>query len=60
MTDSILLVTGTSTGIGLATAVAAARNGFTVVATMRDLAKSDALRDAARARASTSTSSRST
>jgi len=47
VTDSILLVTGTSTGIGLATAVAAARNGFTVVATMRDLAKSDALRNAA-------------
>lgn len=47
MTDSILLVTGTSTGIGLATAIAAARNGFTVVATMRDLAKSDALRSAA-------------
>ncbi|WP_374010102.1 SDR family oxidoreductase [Leifsonia sp. LS-T14] len=47
MTDSILLVTGTSTGIGRATAIAAARNGFTVVATMRDLAKSDALRTAA-------------
>jgi NAD(P)-dependent dehydrogenase (short-subunit alcohol dehydrogenase family) len=47
VTESILLVTGTSTGIGLATAVAAARNGFTVVATMRDLSKSDALRSAA-------------
>ncbi|MGO4300667.1 SDR family oxidoreductase [Leifsonia sp. RAF41] len=47
MTESILLVTGTSTGIGLATAIAAARTGFTVVATMRDLAKSDALRAAA-------------
>lgn len=47
MTESILLVTGTSSGIGLATAIAAARTGFTVVATMRDLAKSDALRAAA-------------
>ena len=32
-----LLITGTSSGIGLATAVAAARAGFTTVATMRDL-----------------------
>ncbi|MGO4536753.1 SDR family oxidoreductase [Leifsonia sp. 2MCAF36] len=47
MTEPILLVTGTSSGIGLTTAVAAARAGFTVVATMRDLAKSDSLRSAA-------------
>lgn len=47
MTESILLVTGTSSGIGLATSVAAARNGFTVVATIRDLGKADALRSAA-------------
>lgn len=47
MTESILLVTGTSSGIGLATAVAAARNGFTVVATMRDLGRAGALRAAA-------------
>jgi len=43
VTESILLVTGTSSGIGLATAVAAARHGFTVVATMRDLGKASAL-----------------
>ncbi|WP_241704992.1 SDR family NAD(P)-dependent oxidoreductase [Leifsonia shinshuensis] len=47
MTQSILLITGTSSGIGLASAVAAARAGFTVVATMRDLNRADALRDAA-------------
>src|SRR5947199_10192842 len=33
----IALVTGTSSGIGLGTAVALARAGFTVVATMRNL-----------------------
>ncbi|CAM5519748.1 SDR family NAD(P)-dependent oxidoreductase [Leifsonia shinshuensis] len=49
MTESILLVTGTSSGIGLATAVAAARHGFTVVATMRDLGKASALQEAASA-----------
>ncbi|MGH3655252.1 MAG: SDR family NAD(P)-dependent oxidoreductase [Micromonosporaceae bacterium] len=42
-----VLITGTSSGIGLATAVAAARAGFTTVATMRDLARADALREAA-------------
>ena len=47
MTESILLVSGTSSGIGLATAVAAARHGFTVVATMRDLGKASALQAAA-------------
>ncbi|WP_223694475.1 SDR family oxidoreductase [Leifsonia poae] len=48
MTASVLLITGTSTGIGRATAVAAARAGHTVVATMRDLAKRGPLDDAAR------------
>ncbi|MCP2322742.1 NAD(P)-dependent dehydrogenase (short-subunit alcohol dehydrogenase family) [Hamadaea flava] len=43
----IVLVTGCSTGIGLHTAVAAAQAGWTVVATMRDLSRQDALLDAA-------------
>ena len=48
MNESIVLITGTSSGIGLATAVAAASNGATVVATMRDVAKAGPLQDAAR------------
>ena len=44
-----VLITGTSTGIGLAAAVAAARRGWTVVATMRDPEKAGALRQAAEA-----------
>ena len=48
MVQPILLITGTSTGIGLATAVAAARAGFRVVATMRDTAKGALLHAAAR------------
>jgi NAD(P)-dependent dehydrogenase (short-subunit alcohol dehydrogenase family) len=48
MVQPILLITGTSTGIGLATAVAAARAGFRVVATMRDTAKGGLLHAAAR------------
>ncbi|MGW1199767.1 SDR family NAD(P)-dependent oxidoreductase [Streptomyces sp. NPDC002536] len=46
-TARTVLITGTSSGIGLATAVAAARAGWTVVATMRDTAKAGALRTAA-------------
>jgi NAD(P)-dependent dehydrogenase (short-subunit alcohol dehydrogenase family) len=42
-----VLITGTSSGIGLASAVQAARAGLTVVATMRDVGKADALREAA-------------
>jgi NAD(P)-dependent dehydrogenase (short-subunit alcohol dehydrogenase family) len=42
-----VLVTGTSSGIGLAIAVAAARAGFATVATMRDLGRAGALREAA-------------
>ena len=45
----IALVTGTSTGIGLSTALHLARNGYRVVATMRNLAKAGPLQDAARA-----------
>ncbi|MBV6699124.1 SDR family NAD(P)-dependent oxidoreductase [Kitasatospora aureofaciens] len=40
----IVLITGTSSGIGLAAAVAAAREGFRVVATMRDTGRAEALR----------------
>lgn len=43
----VVLVTGASSGIGLASSVALARAGWQVVATMRDLRKSAALRDAA-------------
>ncbi len=42
-----VLVTGTSSGIGLATAVGAAVADWTVIATMRDVAKADRLRTAA-------------
>jgi NAD(P)-dependent dehydrogenase (short-subunit alcohol dehydrogenase family) len=43
----VTVVTGTSTGIGLETAVHLARNGYRVHAGMRNLAKADALREAA-------------
>lgn len=46
MTQTVL-ITGTSSGIGLATAITAARAGFRTVATMRDLSRAQALRDAA-------------
>lgn len=44
----LVLITGCSTGIGLATAVTAAKAGFTTVATVRDLKKAQALRDSAK------------
>ncbi|MET8697910.1 SDR family NAD(P)-dependent oxidoreductase [Kitasatospora sp. NPDC004723] len=47
--DRIVLITGTSSGIGLAAAVAAARAGFRVIATMRDTGRSGALLKAAEA-----------
>ncbi|WP_349866017.1 SDR family NAD(P)-dependent oxidoreductase [Leifsonia sp. WHRI 6310E] len=43
----VAVVTGTSTGIGLETAVALARGGWDVVATVRDVSRADRLRDAA-------------
>jgi len=46
MTDSVL-VTGTSTGLGLETAVYLAERGFEVYASMRDLGRRGALDDAA-------------
>jgi NAD(P)-dependent dehydrogenase (short-subunit alcohol dehydrogenase family) len=44
----IALVTGTSSGIGLSTAVLLAKSGYTVVATLRNLEKAGALRERAR------------
>ncbi|MFF9155017.1 SDR family NAD(P)-dependent oxidoreductase [Streptomyces sp. NPDC014846] len=46
-TDRTVLITGTSSGIGLAAAVAAARAGWRTVATLRDTTRADALRKAA-------------
>ena len=43
-TPRTLLVTGTSSGIGLSTAVLAAKSGWQVVATLRDPSRADALR----------------
>jgi NAD(P)-dependent dehydrogenase (short-subunit alcohol dehydrogenase family) len=47
MSDPVVLVTGTSSGIGLATVVAAAGAGYRVVATVRRLDSAQALRAAA-------------
>ena len=44
----VAIVTGTSTGIGFATALHLARHGHQVVATMRNLAKAGPLEEAAR------------
>lgn len=49
MPQPVLLVTGTSSGIGLSTAVAAARAGYTTVATLRNIKADGALRAAAEA-----------
>ncbi|MFF0430148.1 SDR family oxidoreductase [Streptomyces sp. NPDC004520] len=42
-----VLITGTSSGLGLATAIGAARAGWTTIATMRDTGKAEALLKAA-------------
>ncbi|MFG1674439.1 SDR family NAD(P)-dependent oxidoreductase [Micromonospora sp. NPDC049282] len=47
MSGPVVLITGTSTGIGLATAVGAARAGWRTVATLRDPRRAGPLRDAA-------------
>ncbi|MGW2399662.1 SDR family NAD(P)-dependent oxidoreductase [Kitasatospora sp. NPDC001664] len=46
-TEKTVLITGTSSGIGLATALGAARAGWTVIATMRDTGKAEPLLKAA-------------
>ncbi|MFF2571431.1 SDR family NAD(P)-dependent oxidoreductase [Streptomyces sp. NPDC058084] len=43
----VALITGTSSGIGLATAIAAARAGFATVATLREPTRAGALQEAA-------------
>ncbi|MFB9238301.1 SDR family NAD(P)-dependent oxidoreductase, partial [Plantactinospora siamensis] len=47
MSRRTVLITGTSSGIGLATALATAGAGWTTIATMRDPDRADRLRDAA-------------
>ena len=47
--SKIVLITGTSTGLGVATAIQAAAKSYKVYATMRDLAKAEALKAAAKA-----------
>lgn len=44
MTKKNVLITGTSTGLGLETAVLFAQSGYKVYASMRDLAKAEALK----------------
>ncbi|MEU8289124.1 SDR family NAD(P)-dependent oxidoreductase [Micromonospora sp. NPDC048905] len=49
MSEQTVLITGTSTGIGLEIALGCARAGWRTVATMRDVTRADRLRDAAEA-----------
>src|SRR3989441_647231 len=49
MADKIAIVTGSSSGIGLLTAIELAKNGFKVVASMRDLERRTRLAEAAAA-----------
>lgn len=41
--DPVALITGTSSGFGLLTAITLARRGYRVIATMRDLGRSKEL-----------------
>ena len=43
----VAVVTGSSSGIGLATSLALARNGYLTYATMRNLAKRDSIQSVA-------------
>ena len=45
--QKVAIITGSSSGIGLLTAIEFARNGYLVVATMRDLGRSSRLEEAA-------------
>jgi NAD(P)-dependent dehydrogenase (short-subunit alcohol dehydrogenase family) len=47
VSSKVVLITGTSSGMGLAAAVAAARSGWRTVATLRDTSRADAVRAAA-------------
>ena len=47
MAQPVVLITGTSSGIGLETAIAAAKSGYRTVATLRDPSGDGALREAA-------------
>jgi NAD(P)-dependent dehydrogenase (short-subunit alcohol dehydrogenase family) len=49
MSEKIAVISGTSSGIGLLSAIELARKGFRVVASMRDLGRRDRLDQAARA-----------
>ncbi|WP_222829246.1 SDR family oxidoreductase [Terriglobus saanensis] len=48
-TPKVALITGASSGIGLLATLTLARNGYTVIATMRDLARATHLREKAEA-----------
>ena len=43
--EKVAVVTGTSSGIGLETALALAREGYHTYATMRDTTKSDKIKE---------------
>ena len=45
--EKIVVITGTSTGIGFETALAFAREGYFTYATMRDVSKGDKIKEIA-------------